>query len=191
MAASAADALAIVGDSIGGPFKLATIGGTVGILDQDRIGGVRALLGTTPSTIPIESNLTSLDTNRSRLGQTDAVLEDVLPDLGFLHVLSNIDSVQDAVGPGSARLGWTITGTDGGDPWMLQRQDVFASEFDVAFEASVEFANELAAIGSFRRDGVHVDGMTFGGWVEQPVKSLEITGCLSGGTACIGRSARS
>ena len=60
---------------------------------------------------------------------------------------------------------------------MLQRQDVFASEFDVAFEASVEFANELAAIGSFRRDGVHVDGMTFGGWVEQPVKSLEIIRC--------------
>ncbi len=174
-AASVADALTVVSDGITTPFKLATIGGTVGILDQDRLGGIRTLLGTTPTTIPIETSIASRDTNRSRLGQTDVVFDDFLPDLAFFHLLGNMDSVQDAIGEGSARLGWTITGTDaGGQPWTLQRRDTFASEFDLSFESAIGFADELFAIGQFQDEGVTVEDIQLGGWVEQDFKSLRI-----------------
>ena len=69
------NALTVVDDDVATPFKLATIGGTVGILDQDRIGGVRTLLGTTPNMTPIDSSFASRDTNRSREGQSDVVLD--------------------------------------------------------------------------------------------------------------------
>ncbi len=177
--ASVADALRIVGDSIGGPFKLATIGGSVGVLDQDRIAGIRALLGPAPSSISIESSLTSLDTNRSRDGHTDAVLEDVLPDLAFLHVLGNVDSVQDAIGPGSAGFTWTMTGTDEtGQPWSLDRQDMFASQEDLAFEPAFAIADEVAAINSFRPDGVEIDAIDIGGSVEETYRTFRITRVL-------------
>jgi hypothetical protein len=174
-AASVADALTVVHDAVSTPFKLATIGGTVGILDQDRIGGVRTLLGTTPNMTPIESSFASRDTNRSREGHSDAVLAEVLPDVVFGHVLGNLDSVQDAIGRGSGRLGWTITGTDeDGDPWSLQRRDTFASEFDLSFEAAIQIADEVFAIGQFRDQGVDVEHMQVGGWVEQSLKVLRI-----------------
>jgi hypothetical protein len=179
MSASVADALTIVDDGVSTPFKLATIGGTVGILDQDRFGGIRTLLGTTPSTIPIDSDLASRDTNRSRHGQTDAVLENVLTDIAFLHMLGNMDSVQDAIGKGSAQLGWTISGTDQvGDPWTLQRRDILASEFDLSFEAAFEITNDVFAISSFLDEGVNVDHIHLGGWVEQSFKALRISRVL-------------
>jgi hypothetical protein len=173
--ASVADALTIVDDGVSTPFKLATIGGTVGILDQDRIGGVRTLLGTTPNMTPIESSFTSLDTGRAQEGQTDAVLADVLPDITFLHLLGNLDSVQDAIGKGSGRLEWTITGTDSdGLPWQLERRDTFASEFDLSFETAVEIADEIFAISQFQDEGVNVESMELSGSVEQTFRSLRI-----------------
>ena len=174
-AASVANALTIHDDGVTTPFKLATIGGTVGILDQDRIGGVRTLLGTTPNMIPIESSFASLDTSRTQEGQTDAVLDDVLPDITFLHVLGNLDSVQDAIGKGSGRLEWTITGTDSvGLPWRLERSDTFASEFDLSFETAIEIADEIFAISQFQDEGVTVESMELSGSVEQAFKALRI-----------------
>jgi SpoIVB peptidase S55 len=174
-AASVADALTIVTGDLFGPFKLATVGGPVGILDQDRLGGVRTLLGLTPGTTPIQSRFTSLDTGRERAGQTDAVVDDFLADLTFLHTLGNVDSVLDAIGKGSARLEWTITGSDeDGDPWSLARQDILASEWDISFDASVQLADEVFAIGQFQDEGVTVDGIEISGDVEQTLKLLRI-----------------
>ena len=177
--ASVANALTIVGDAIGGPFKLATIGGSVGILDQDRLAGIRTLLGTSPSLTPVSSSFTSLDTGRARDGQSDAVLDDVLPDVAFLHLLGNIDSVQDAIGAGSGQLEWTVTGTDeAGAPWSLERQDVFASEFDLSVEASIAVANEIAALNFYRDKGAEIDDIHVEGSVEQTYRTLRITRVL-------------
>jgi hypothetical protein len=174
-AASVADAITIVRDGVTTPFKLATVGGSVGILDQDRLAGIRALLGTTPTATPIQTALTSLDTNRSQLGQTDAVLDLFLPDLAFMHLLGNMDSVQDAIGKGSGTLDWTITGTDeDGQPWELERSDTFASEFDFSFEAAAEVADEIFAISQFFDQGVTVDAVEVGGSMEQTFRSLRI-----------------
>jgi hypothetical protein len=103
------------------------------------------------------------------------VVPDFLADIGFMHLLGNMDSVQDAIGRGSARLGWTVTGTDAaGDPWTLRRRDSFASAFDLSFEAAIQIADELFAIGSFRDEGVTVDSIRVGGWLEQALKAYRI-----------------
>jgi SpoIVB peptidase S55 len=179
MGANVATALGVIADPLGGAFKLANLGGAVGALDQDRLAGVRAQLGPGPSTTPIGSQVTSLDTGLSRQGRTDAVLKDFLPDLAFLHVLSNMDSVFDAIGPGSSSLHWTISGTQGrGEPWTFEHGNLYASEFDVSIESSFELADELFAIGFFRRDGVTVEDVSLTADVEGTVRKLEIVRVL-------------
>jgi SpoIVB peptidase S55 len=174
-AASVANALTVHHDGVTTPFKVATVGGTVGILDQDRLGGIRTLLGTTPETTLIESSLHSRDTHRFRHGETEAVLDDFMTDFAFLHTLGNVDTVQDAIGEGSGKLRWTISGTDeDGEPWTLERRDTFASEFDLAFEAAAQIADEVFAIGQFQDEGVTIDHMQISGGVEQAFKVLRI-----------------
>ena len=58
-ALSAHNASAIViQDDPTAPFKLANIGGLVGTLDQDRMAGIRALLGPAPTPIVVTSHVT-------------------------------------------------------------------------------------------------------------------------------------
>jgi hypothetical protein len=179
MGANVATALGIVADSLGGPFKLADIGGGVGVLDQDRLAGIRAQLGPGPGTTPIASRIASLDTGHSRLGQTDAVLAEFLPDLAFLHVLSNLDSVFDAIGPGTSDFRWTIRGRlANGQPWTFHHRNLYASEFDLSFESSFELADELFAIGLFRREGVVVDDVFLVGEAEEAVRKLDLARVL-------------
>jgi SpoIVB peptidase S55 len=179
MGANTASALGVVPDPLFGPFKLANLGGSVGVLDQDRLAGIRALLGPGPSVIPIATDLTALDTGRAREGRTDAVLESLLPDLGFFHLFSNIDSVFDAIGPGSSRMSWTIRGTlANGDVWSFERSNVYASEFDISWDSSFELADELFAIGQFRRSGITVDDVSLTGEVQSAVRKLDIVRVL-------------
>jgi hypothetical protein len=175
MGANVATALGVVKDPILGPFKLANLGGSVGTLDQDRLAGIRAQLGPGPSTVPIATDLTILDTSRSRHGRTDVVLRDLLPDLAFMHVLSNIDSLFDTIGPGSSRMSWTISGRlANGQPWSFEHGNIYASEFDISVDSSFELADELFAIGFFRQKGVSVDDVFLNGEVEGAVRKLEI-----------------
>jgi hypothetical protein len=179
MGANAATALGVVNDPLFGAFKLANLAGSVGILDQDRLAGVRAQLGPEPPRIPLVTDLTALDTGRSRRGQTDAVLESLLPDLAFFHLFSNIDSVFDAIGPGSSRMIWTINGTlPNGQPWSFEHGNVYASEYDISFESAFELADELFAIGLFRGSGVSVDDVSLSGEVESTVRKLDLVRVL-------------
>lgn len=58
LSAHNATALTIQDDPTFVPFKLANIGGIVGTLDQDRLAGIRALIGAGPTPIDIRSTVT-------------------------------------------------------------------------------------------------------------------------------------
>ncbi|MQA83785.1 MAG: hypothetical protein GEV03_03885 [Streptosporangiales bacterium] len=66
MSAHTAEAITVVDDPAGTPFKLANIGGVAGTLDQDRLTAVRARLDESPTATPITSHVSSGD--RSRTG---------------------------------------------------------------------------------------------------------------------------
>ena len=48
----------MIQDDLIAPFKIANIGGLVGTLDQDRMTGIRALLGAGPTPVVVTSNVT-------------------------------------------------------------------------------------------------------------------------------------
>lgn len=147
LGANAADAIAIVDDPLFGPYKLATIEEGVGTVDQDRFAGIRSTIGGLPPTIPLGAAVTSLETGRSRSGETRAVISDVVPFLAFLNTLLNLDMTFDQIGEGSSGLSWTIRGTrSDGSSWELNRSNLFASEFDITLFSVIELEQHLFSL---------------------------------------------
>ena len=59
-------------------------------------------------------------------------------------------------------------------PWSLERQDVFASEFDLSIETSFAVADEIAALNFYRDKGAEIDDIHVEGSVEQTYRTLRI-----------------
>ncbi|HVL65127.1 MAG TPA: SpoIVB peptidase S55 domain-containing protein, partial [Actinomycetota bacterium] len=176
LGANAARALTVVSDPVFGAYKLATIEGSVGTVDQDRFSAIRATLGTGPSTIPIDSTVTSLDTGKSRDGQTRSVLSRYVPFLAFVHSFLNIDVVFDQIGPGSSSLTWRITGTtSSGAPWELNRANRHASRYDVSFDSLWELLDTLFVLESNRFEEIEFTGIDIDVDVEETVRQYTLT----------------
>ncbi len=141
--ANAANAIAIVDDPFWGPYKLATAAESLGVFDQDRLAGIRATLGPPPTGAPVRSSVAVPATGASRSGETEVFAPELMGMATFFHVISNVDSIYDAIGGGTATVSWTLEGTRAnGAPWRLERSNLLASEFDVAAEAADAIAME-------------------------------------------------
>lgn len=176
-AAMSVNTLGLVPDEVYGASVAATLEGMAGTVDQDRTAGLRALLGDIPRTIPITSDVRSLDTARHRDGHTDAVTVDHLPDIAFYHLVGNIDSVFDRLGGGTSTVTFTLQGTRAsGAPWTLTRSNQVANDGDLSYASAVE---EAAAIGSIQHNGVEdvtVDRVHTVATVEDQVRAYDIDG---------------
>ncbi len=80
LGANGASAVAIVDDSVRGSYKLANIGAPFGKVDQDRMAGIRATLGSVPSQIPVTSTVTNGDNGVGRAGETAVTTSDWIPE---------------------------------------------------------------------------------------------------------------
>jgi hypothetical protein len=175
LGASGADAITIVPDPVFTPFKFANVEGIAGIVDQDRLAGIRGVDGE-PAMIPINTAVTSLDTSNARTGETDVVLESEFPFLAFAHLFSNIDSVFDKIGAGSSTVMFRINGTRANGPdWKLTRNNVYTSDFDLSIESSLELVNALDQIVNNPFEEVHVTSVQATASVEETVDDYELT----------------
>jgi len=191
LGAGSADALAIVPDALG-PYKLANVTNPVGTLDQDRLAGIRAVDGAPPS-IPVMTAVTSLDSANSHVGETDVVFKDAFPDLAFTHIFSNIDSVFDKIGAGSASYSWTLEGTrEDGSPWEFHKTNMYVSESDLSFDSAFEIYGELLAIANFPNEKIAFTGVDATINLEETVRDYELEKLLwcHGGTCEKVRSIR-
>lgn len=179
LGANSADAIAIIDDSLFGPFKVANIGATYGVLDQDRFAGVRALLGTTFPTIPISSDIETEDGLSQRNGQTDVVDPDFTPFAAFIHMLANMDVVRDEIGAGASQVGWTIDGTrEDGSPWSLSRSNLYSSDFDIAYESLFELERQISQLLFNEFEEVKVTGIDVESTVGTEPRELQISQVL-------------
>ena len=156
-----ADAITIVPETIGAPYKLANVGNVLGSLDQDRLAGVRGILGFSPSVSPIRTETNVPELGRSRNGETDFVTQDWAGTAAFYHLWANYDSTFDSAGEGTSSVWWTIKGTRAdGSPWELKRGNRFVST-----EISVETAFQV---------GFQVEMLQFNPWEEIEVTSVDV-----------------
>ena len=159
--ANDADALAIVTDPTLTPFKMANIGDLFGVLDQDRLVGIRAHLATTPALIPVTARVRSLELGRSRTGETDVTMSDFVEGIAPQHLFSDIISATDRQGAGTALLHWVIKGTrPNGDPWTLDRTDRVTSSGDIASAAAFALDDDLYTIANNPLEPVTFDSVS-------------------------------
>lgn len=179
LGANDADALAIVTGDLFGPYKLATVAEGVGTVDQDRFAAIRALTGQMPALTPITSSVSDLDLARSRDGETDAVISEIVPFLSFFHMFTNIDTTIDRIGEGSSTVSWTITGTrESGEPWALTRSNLYTSDFDISFESLFELQSNLERIFFNEFEEVEFTGVDADISIEQDIKRYRVTNLL-------------
>jgi hypothetical protein len=140
MGANAASAITVVDDPLFGPYKLANVGEIVGTVDQDRLAGIRARLDATPTTTPVRSTVTSLDSNRTNAATTNIVWDEEVIHLALDHLYYAILVTQDEFSQGSSKMSWTIRGrTESGKSWRLDRSNLYTSRWGIPYETVDEF----------------------------------------------------
>jgi hypothetical protein len=152
--ANAADAFAIVPESLGAPFKFAQVAEPLGVIDQDRLAGVRISLGGAPSAIPVQTIVNVPELGARREGLTEVVANDWAGYLTFLSIVAGVDSVFDASGSGTDFGGrgtvtawWTFEGTrDDGTPWKIDRGNRWVSKFQIGLVAALNPGFQLDSL---------------------------------------------
>lgn len=143
-----ADALYVQEESLGAPFKVANPAAPVGGFSQDRLAGIFGLQSS--AAVPDTAEVTSyveVPGEWSRTGTSRISVPDAVPDMAAFHMLVDQDRVFDAVGTGSAKVGWTVTGKRAdGRSFTFSRTDRFASEWDISFETIWDLYDQLAQI---------------------------------------------
>ncbi|MGI9018648.1 MAG: cell wall-binding repeat-containing protein, partial [Euzebya sp.] len=116
--------------------------------------------GNFPRRIPVTSTVQDLDLGTSREGRTDVITPDALPFAAAFHLLGNIDSVIDRIGPGSSTIGFTVSGSgaDSG-PFTYERGNVYASPFDIGFDSIFELLFNVDALSNFPGEEVTIDSV--------------------------------
>jgi hypothetical protein len=143
LGANEADAITIAPETVGAPYKVANVGNVLGSLDQDRLAGVRGILGFAPSVTPIRTTTRVPELGRTRDGATDFVPQDWAGTALVYHLMGNYDSTFDSQGRGSASAWWVFEGTRAdGSPWRLSRGNRFASS-ELSFETAYSIALQL------------------------------------------------
>lgn len=183
--ASEADVLTVIHDPLGGSYKLTTVGAPLGLVDQDRSGGLRLLGGRAPRLIPLRATVIDRDTGRRGTAITDLTESSWTPTVGFLNAIGAIDNAMDRTGGGSASVSWTVRGTRAdGSPWSLTRDNRFATPGEIGYDATSELQMALSALEANALEAVTFTGVSLRGGVEQQVRRLTVdsaTASVDGG----------
>jgi hypothetical protein len=170
-----ATAITIQDDPTVAPFKLANVGGVVGTLDQDRLSGIRGLLGAAPDPIEVTSTVKE-GAAKSDDGLTNVNRSIDVPDIAAGHLLGNIDGVIDRIGGGRATVGWTVRGTAGGKQFSLTRNNKFADPGDISFVAVDEMFAMLFTLVDNPFAEVKFTDVDVDADVQAPFRAWRITG---------------
>jgi hypothetical protein len=170
MAMYGANVVTVVPDpsQVFGAFKLANLTDLHGIIDQDRLTGIRGVEGVEPSSVPVTSVVTNPDVATIRSGETTIFRQEIgsfplVPDLAAFHLLANEDVVFDRIGDGSVTLRWQAEGIGpDGTAFTIDRPNMFFSDYDASYESIIELYAFLWLIqenefGSMQFSSIDID----------------------------------
>jgi hypothetical protein len=173
-----ANVLTVVRDpsNVAGPFKMAEVAEHHGRLDQDRLVGVRGIEGATVDLATVISDFENLDLGESRTGRTSVAFQELFPLVSLYHTLGNWDRVFDRIGEGTLRMSFTLNGTrEGGVPFVVNREDMNFSDFDITFPASHDMYSILRTVQDNPFEDVVFDRVRLTGWITQEELRSTIT----------------
>ncbi|MDQ7827598.1 MAG: SpoIVB peptidase S55 domain-containing protein [Armatimonadota bacterium] len=127
------------------PFKEGNLGGLIGKIDQDRGQAIRGVLGELPRMFAVRVVVNDLDSGRQvTKGMQVVRREDLVRVFAPIMALTAVERARDQViGEGTARVKMTVRAA--GLPRVLERENVFYSDLDVAIAAmfDVPFATQF------------------------------------------------
>ena len=175
LGASDANALTIVHDPVFGSFKLANIGKPLGTVDQDRLTGLRADLSHAPKLIPVIAKVTAPELNRTRTGRTDIAGSDFVSGIAPSHLFSDMLTVFDSLGPGSASIVFTVNGhRANGQPFTFERTNRYLDQFSIVGIAPEELYEDLSTLFSNGHEQITFSNVTIQTKVTTNVSSLTL-----------------
>jgi len=153
-------------------FKLANLAEEpAGTIDQDRLTGISGPLGALPDQTSITSTVTY--GTRTKEGNSHSLVSDYHADVTFVQTLAMHDEAIDAVPvPGSEDSTVRITGTSGGDEFILETGDRYVSDWDIAFEGVWSIADLVYILS--RIDGVQLTSVDTGATVTDSTDTLRV-----------------
>lgn len=173
MSLHGADAIYVQEDPTFPGFKVANIGGPIGTIDQDRWAAIAGFVGDLPTSGQISTEVSS--GSKSRTGTTNVNIPEWMTDLGFAHIITNLDRVYDGVGKGSGAMEWTISGTrEDGSPFEVSRSDIFGDRFDITFDMTLDVAMAMAMIQFNEVEDVTIDDVSVNASVERAFENAKI-----------------
>jgi hypothetical protein len=175
MGANVARAITVVDDPLFGPYKLANVGDIVGTVDQDRLAGIRARLDQQPSTMPVHSTVTSLDSGRTNESTTNVVWDEDVTHIALEHLFFAILVTHDENSEGSSTMSWSIDGvTESGARWRLDRTNMYTSRYSIPYYTIDEFHWQMHRIDENRFEPVTFTGIDADIQVQGTIKQYAI-----------------
>lgn len=134
----------IAGQSNG--VKIANIGSVIGRVNQDRETGIAGVLGTFPSSVPVQIHVkdNALGTEET-FGAQIAYDEDFLPILSGSVAYAAMSRVSDALGSSTARIRFAIR-TNAYEGGLFERRNMYYSPADVGQVAVTELLQAMNLI---------------------------------------------
>ena len=134
----------IAGQSNGG--KIANIGSVIGRVNQDRETGVAGILGTFPTSVPVQIHVkdNALGTEET-FGAQIAYDEDFLPILSGSIAYAAMSRVSDSLGSSTARVRFAIR-TNAYEGGLFERRNMYYSAADVGQVAVTELLQAMNLI---------------------------------------------
>jgi hypothetical protein len=144
----------------GHPFKIANIGGLRGSLDQDRLNGVRGVLGKRPKLTTLSSSIQNLDTGQTHTATTQVAMPRYLAFIAYDHVYGSILAALDSR-KGTDWITWTVNGVSHGTPFEFSITNAYTG-YNALWRPSYDVYATLRSIrnaqGPARVTSVHIDG---------------------------------
>ena len=134
----------IAGQSNG--VKIANIGSVIGRVNQDRETGVAGILGTFPTSVPVQIHVkdNALGTEET-FGAQIAYDEDFLPILSGSIAYAAVSRVSDSLGSSTARVRFAIR-TNAYEGGLFERRNMYYSAADVGQVAVTELLQAMNLI---------------------------------------------
>jgi hypothetical protein len=173
--ASDARALSIVKDPTAGSIKLAAVTDPFGIVDQDRLSGIRARLGRTPPVYPVVARVRDLDLNAQRTGRTDVTSPGWMAYVGPQHLYADLITTTDRQGPGTTSIRYRISGQRAnGDPWSLDVGDRLASDGEIQYIAAASLDSLLQRLVTNGTEAIRITRIRVDAAVREEVRAATI-----------------
>jgi hypothetical protein len=141
------------------PFKIANLGGLEGTLDQDRLSGVRGIMGRRPGLTEITSTVTNLDTDRTFEATTQVAVSSWVRFVAYDHVYEALYAALDAR-RGVSHVTWTVSGRSDGDPFTFQISNDYVGYrvfWGPAYDVYTSLRSLRNAIGNAHVRAIHMD----------------------------------